>query len=164
MTWEVIAGRVARPDDEAMTTTDPTSSRTSTAPPVDGRRLLDDPVRRILAVDAGVCLVAGGLLLAAAGPLARSAELASPTVLWLLGGFVLLLGIDLAVTARAPRRWARLGAVVTGFGDLVWVAASLVVVLSTGLPGWMSIAVLGQAALVLVIAGAKRAALQQTAA
>ncbi len=154
MTWEVIVRLHRNVDDGGMRTNHASTRPAAAEDPA-------DPVRRVLVIDAGICALSGGILLAAAVPIARSADLAAPTIVWVLGTFLLLLGLELAVLSRAPTRWARLGAVVTGMGDLVWVGGSVAVVATAGLPGWATAAVLAQAAVVLAVAGAKRVALSR---
>jgi hypothetical protein len=138
-----------------------TITASSTAAPPD-RSLLDDPVRRILALDAGFCLVTGTALMASATPIAERTGLAAATVVQSVGGFLVLLGVGLAMLSRSPQRWARLGAAVTGIGDVAWVAASAVLAATAVLPAWATAGVLTQAVLTLAIAGGKWAALRST--
>lgn len=124
--------------------------------------VLDDPVRRILAIDAGLCLAGGAVLLAAAAPIADRADLAAPTFVRVLGAFLLVLGVDLVLFARAPQRWARLGAGLTAVGDVAWATGSVALVLTAELPGWANAAVLAQAVAVLAVGATKSAALRST--
>lgn len=121
-----------------------------------------DPVRRVLAVDAGVCIAAGAALLATASTVAERADLASPSAVQVIGAFLLVLGVDLALFAKAPTRWARLGAAVTAVGDVGWVAGSVLLAATAGLPAWATAGVLGQAVVTLGMAVAKRTALRST--
>lgn len=138
-------------------TTDTATHHLEAAP---RRAVLADPVRRILAIDAGVCLAGGAVLLATATEITDRADLAAPTFVRLLGAFLLVLGLDLALFARAPQRWVRLGAGLTAIGDVAWVAGSVAIVVTAELPGWATAAVLAQAAAVLAIAARKWAALR----
>lgn len=145
----------------AMTTTTRTTTADVAVRPV--RPARTDPVRRILTIDAAFCILASTTLLASAAPIADHADLASPTVVQAIGAFLLLLGVGLAVLARAPQRRARLGTAVTGLGDVGWAVGSLVLVVAAGLPAWATVAVVVQAVLTLGIAIAKRAALRSAA-
>lgn len=142
----------------AMMTTTSTTTADVAVRPVRPER--PDPVRRILTIDAACCIVAGTTLLSSATPIADHSDLASPAVVRAIGVFLVLLGVDLAVLARAPQRWARLGTAVTGLGDVGWAVGSLVIVATAALPAWAAVAVVVQAAFTLGIAMAKRAALR----
>jgi hypothetical protein len=159
MTRQVIVALSAASHDHRMTNTTHTHHHLEAAP---SPAVLTDPVRRVLAVDAGLCLGMGALLLAAAAPIAERADLAAPTFVRVLGAFLLVLGVDLVLFARAPQRWARLGAAFTGVGDVAWVAGSVALVATADLPGWAAAAVLAQAVVVPGIAATKRAALLST--
>jgi hypothetical protein len=156
MTCQVIVLPIVGSHDPCMTNTTHTHHLEAAASPA----VLADPVRRILAIDAGFCLAGGAVLLAAATEIADRADLAAPGFVRVLGAFLLVLGVDLALFARAPERWARLGAALTAVGDLAWAAGSVAIVLTAELPAWASAAVLAQAVAVLAIAAAKRAALR----
>ena len=132
--------------------TSTTAARTST-----------DPIRRILAVDAAVCLATGAALVAGATTIADRADLAGPGAVQVIGAFLVVLAVDLALFARAPERWARIGATVTAAGDVGWVAGSVLLAATAGLPGWATAGVLVQAVVVLAIAGAKLGALRSVA-
>ena len=142
-----------------MTTNTSTTHHLEVAP---RRAVLSDPVRRILAIDAGVCLAGGAVLLAAATEIADRADLAAPTFVRILGAFLLVLGLDLAVFSRASRRLARFGAAATGVGDVAWAAGSVALGATAGLPGWADALVLAQAVAVLAIGATKAAALRST--
>lgn len=157
MTSQVIVLPVAASHDRCMTTNTTPTHHLEAAP---SPAVLVDPVRRILAIDAGFCLAGGAVLLAGATEIADRADLAAPTFVRILGAFLLVLGVDLALFARAPQRWARLGAAVTGLGDVAWAAGSIAIVLTAELPAWASAAVLAQAVAVLAIGATKRAALR----
>lgn len=141
----------------------PTSTTTADVADRPVRPARPDPVRRILTIDAAFCIVAGTALLSSATPIAEHADLASPAVVQAIGAFLVVLGVVLAVLARAPERWARLGTAVTGLGDVGWAVGSLVIAATAALPVWAAGAVVVQAAFTLGIAMAKRAALRSAA-
>lgn len=140
-----------------MTTTTNTTTSDAVRP---ARPAGIDPVRRILIIDAGFCVVAGTALLASAALIADKVGLEAPTVVRAIGAFLVVLGAGLAALSRMPQRWARNGAAVTGVGDVTWAVGSFVLAVTARLPAWAAGAVLVQAAFTLGVAMAKRAALR----
>ena len=141
------------------TTTNTTTSDVAVRP---ARTAGTDPVRRILIIDAGFCIVAGTALLASAALITDNVGLEGPTVVQAIGAFLVVLGAGLAALSRMPQRWARNGAAVTGVGDVSWAVGSFVLAVTAGLPAWAAGAILVQAAFTLGVAMAKGAALRST--
>ncbi len=142
-----------------MTTTSHTTTTLDTHRPARAGAAPAEPLRHVLAVDAGFCAISGAGLVLAAPALADSLDLAAPSAVRAVGAFLALLGVALGALARAPERRARAGAVVTAVGDVAWTAASIVLVVTAGFPAWADAVVVAQALGTLGIALAKRRSL-----
>lgn len=101
MTSDVMATTTCRADDGGMTTTHSSAHDLAAA---SARSVRRDPVRTILAVDAGVCVAAGVALVASASVIADRADLAGPSAVRVIGAFLLVLGIAAAkrTALRSP--------------------------------------------------------------
>ena len=107
-------------------------------------------VRRVVQADAVLCLVSGGLLVAGAGPLADVAGLEPTWPVAAVGGFLLLLGVNLLVLARASARHLLALAPWSAESDFAWAIASVVVAVTVSMTGPGRALVLAQA---VVVAG-----------
>ena len=111
-------------------------------------------VRRVVQADAVLCLVSGGLLFAGAGPIADVAGLEPTWPVAAVGGFLLLLGFNLLVLARASARHLLALTPWSAESDFAWAIASVVVAFAVSLtgPGRAMVLGLGLAAVPMGIA------------
>lgn len=134
---------------------------TITTPTRPTRSTAWQPVRRVLHGDAALCAVSGAVALLGARPLADLADLDGGGPVAAVGAFLLLLGADLALLARAGDRLVRRLNPWSAAGDLAWVAASLVVAVTVDMSGVGRALVLAQALVVAGVAIAKATAHRQ---
>ncbi|HJR26412.1 MAG TPA: hypothetical protein VJ804_13130 [Acidimicrobiales bacterium] len=112
-------------------------------------------VRRVVQADAVLCLVSGGLLFAGAGPIADVAGLEPTWPVAAVGGFLLLLGVNLLVLARASARHLLALTPWSAESDFVWAIASVVVAVAVSMTGPGRALVLAQAVVVAAMGVAK---------
>ena len=112
-------------------------------------------VRRVVQADAVLCLVSGGLLFAGASPLAELAGLEPTWPVAAVGAFLLLLGVNLLVLARASARHVLAITPWSAESDFAWAVASVVVALAVSMSGPGRAIVLAQAVVVAAVGVAK---------
>jgi hypothetical protein len=132
-----------------MTTTVPTStSFTDTLSAVAA-------VRRVVQADAVLCLVAGGVLVAGFAPIADVAGIEPTWPVAAVGAFLLLLGVNLLLLARAAARHLLALTPWSADSDFAWVVASVVVAVAASMTGPGRALVLAQAVAVAGMGVAK---------
>ncbi len=112
-------------------------------------------VRRVVQADAVLCLVSGGLLVAGAAPLADLAGLDPTWPVAAVGGFLLLLGANLLLLARASARLLLALTPWSADGDLLWAAASVAVAVGVSMTATGRALVLAQGLVVAAVGVAK---------
>lgn len=140
------------------TSTSSTANPTRTGAPI--ATPAESALRRLLALDAATCAVMGVALIAAAGPVAAATALPEP-LLSLAGAVLMPIAAFMALVAFREQVPA-VGAVLVVAGNVLWVAASIGIVLA-GLvaPNALGLAlVIAQALAVTVLAGLEYRALR----
>jgi hypothetical protein len=130
------------------TTVHPTTGFTETLAAVTG-------VRRVVQADAVLCLVSGGLLFAAAAPIADVAGLEPTWPVAAVGAFLLLLGVNLLFLARAAARHLLAITPWSAESDFAWAIASVAVAVTVSMTGTGRALVLVQAVAVAAMGVAK---------
>lgn len=107
-------------------------------------------IQDIMKLDAITCVSAGVLMIAAAAPIAALTELPQPLLFW--AGMALLpvavLFFAMSQMAPMPKLLLKIAVV----GNIIWVAASVGVLLATAANGLGAAFVLAQAAVVALLA------------
>lgn len=85
-------------------------------------------LRRVLRLDAALCAASGAGLVLAAGPLAELLDDPRPGVVRVVGVGLLAVAVDWWLFARSSDRWVRRGGAIAVAANLLWVAATVVLV------------------------------------
>lgn len=92
-------------------------------------------LRAVLSVNAATSFATGAVGLAAAGWWSERLGVGSTTWTRVVSAGLILFAVDVLVVARARRRRLRVGAVAVSAADIVWVAATVVVIAAGALNG-----------------------------
>jgi hypothetical protein len=138
-----------------MTITSPFTSPSSTSPSTDVTPDVTGPLRLVLRLDASGAAVSGLVLVLAAGPLARLADVAAVGVVRLIGLGLLVLAVDLVLLARSrPSTLVRFTPL-SAMGDVAWMVTSFVVAAAVEMNSGARVVVLAQGIAVGGVALAK---------
>ncbi len=112
-------------------------------------------VRRVVQADAALTAVGGGVVLAAAEPVADLLGLATTGPVLAVGAFFMALSLVLALVGRTDARQLLRVVPINAVGDLAWAAASIGVAALADLSGTGRALIAVQAVVVLAVGEAK---------